>query len=140
MSEPVDVLLQIRDSSRDPVKASLELKHLGVGVRARRAIVRLLICWVLAGVSVLVPLMHFVLVPGFFIAGFVLATLAFRATVEVQSPKVPCPKCAQLTPIEAGSTGWPVTIWCAACGTTFFARPAPLEVQKQNPSSEVSST
>ena len=140
MSETVDVILQIRDSTREPVKSSLEVEHLNVGVRARRAVLRLLICWVLAGVSVLVPLMHFVLVPGFFIAGFVLATLAFRGTVEVRSPKIACPKCAQVTPIEAGSTGWPVTIWCAACGTTFFARHGPAQAQKEEPSSVVSCT
>lgn len=140
MSEAVEVLLQVRDSTRAPVTATLELEPLGVPVRARRAALRLIVCWVLAGVSVLVPLMHFLLVPGFFIAGFVLATLAFRATVEVRSPKVACPKCAQTTPIEAGTTGWPVTIWCAACGTTFFARRAAPELQKQKPSSEVSST
>ena len=140
MNETVDVMLQIRDSAREPVKATLELKHFTVGVRARRAALRLIACWALAGVSVLVPLMHFVLVPGFFIAGFVLAALAFRATVEVCSPKIACPKCAQVTPIEAGTTGWPVTIWCAACGTTFFARHAPADAQKQKPSSEVSAT
>lgn len=138
MTETVDVTLQIRDSTRAPTHSTLEVAHLGAGVRARRAATRLFICWALAGVSVLVPLLHFVLVPGFFIAGFVLAALAFRAAVEVRSPKVPCPKCAQQTPVEAGTTGWPVTIWCAGCGTTFFARP--VEAQKQKPSSEVSST
>ncbi|MEO5970783.1 MAG: hypothetical protein ABIQ95_12725, partial [Bdellovibrionia bacterium] len=31
------------------------------------------LCWVAAGLSVFIPLLHFILVPGFFIAGPILA-------------------------------------------------------------------
>ncbi|MFT3708445.1 MAG: hypothetical protein QM817_12405 [Archangium sp.] len=119
----VDVQLQIRDSERQPVDAQLELAPIPVGRRAMRAGVRLAICWAIALPCVLVPLLHFVLVPGFVLAGVIMAVLAARATVEVTSPSITCPKCTKLTKIEAGTTGWPITIWCSECSTTFFARP-----------------
>jgi hypothetical protein len=125
MSEPCPVALQIRDSARAPTKATLEIEAIPFGRRLGRGAVRLLFAWVIGVFCVLVPLLHFVLVPGFLIAGPVLAWLAVRATVEVKSASVTCPKCAKEAPIEAGSTGWPVRLRCVACGTTFSARSDP---------------
>ena len=117
------VALQIRDSAREPVVTQLELTDLALGKRVGRALSRLALLWVLAVCSVLVPLLHFVLVPGFFISGLVLAVLAFRDTVVLVSPRLVCPKCGLETDVEAGSTGWPLSLQCTHCGTTFFAKP-----------------
>lgn len=123
MAEPVAVSLQIRDSSRAPTPATLEVEVLSPGARLQRAGVRLLVAWGLALFSVFIPLLHFVLVPGFFLAGPVLAFLAGRATVRVVSVSVACPKCTQGAPIEPHTTGWPAGLRCVACGTTFCAVP-----------------
>jgi len=123
MSQTVDVMLQIRDSQRDPVPAKLEVEHINPGQRAGRAAVRLVILWVLAVGAILIPLLHFVLVPGLFIMGPVLAWFAFRATVKVLSTSITCPKCQANSTIEKGLTGWPVTLRCSSCSTTFFATP-----------------
>lgn len=121
-NSPWPVSLQIRDSAREPTPAVLELEPIPVATRVGRAAVRLVGAWVLAVACVLVPLLHFVLVPGFFLAGPVLAWLAFRETVVVKSERITCPKCGQETPIEPGSKGWPVGLRCTPCGTTFSAR------------------
>ena len=115
------VLLRIRDSAREPVGATLQVEPLPAGSRLGRGVVRLVVCWVLAVAFVLVPLLHFVLVPGLFILGPVLAWLATRATVRVRSERIDCPKCGKETGIEAGTTGWPVSLRCCFCSTTFLA-------------------
>lgn len=124
MAHPVPVALQIRDSARAPTPATLKVEVLSPGARLQRVGVRLGVAWGLAVFSVLIPLLHFVLVPGFFLAGPALAFLAGRATVRVLSPSVTCPKCGQRAPIEPNTTGWPAGLRCIACGTTFSAVPA----------------
>lgn len=119
----MNVSLQIRDSQRDPVTAELEVTAFGIGQRIGRAAIRLVVCWALAVATVFVPLLHFVLVPGFAVLGPVLAFLAFRPTVKVTSPTVTCPRCGERSTIEDGTTGWPATLRCSHCSTTFFAKP-----------------
>lgn len=124
MSQTIEVTLQIRDSQRDPTTAQLDVETFSTGQRAGRALVRLGALWVLAVGSVLIPLLHFVLVPGFALLGPVLAFFAFQPTVKVTSKSVTCPKCAQTSTVEDGATGWPVTLRCSQCSTTFFASPS----------------
>lgn len=118
------VTLQIRDSQRDPVNTELEFEHINLGQRIGRAAIRLVVCWALAVATFFIPLLHFVLVPGFVVVGPVMAFLAFRSTVKVTSTSVTCPKCEKVSTIEKGLTGWPVTLRCSHCSTTFFARPS----------------
>jgi hypothetical protein len=117
------VALQIRDSAREPLVSELEISTIPAGTRAMRAATRWVGLWVLAVGSILVPLLHFVLVPGFFIAGPLLAMLAFRETVVVTSTQVTCPKCGKQSGIETGTTGWPAGLRCTHCSTTFSAKP-----------------
>ncbi len=121
--QPVD--LNIMDSQRTPVRTELKVDSIAAGQRLGRGLVRLLICWALAVACILVPLLHFVLVPGFVLLGPVLAWKASAATVSVSSTEVTCPRCSTLTPVEPGTTGWPARLWCASCGTTFLARRVP---------------
>ncbi|MGV3620537.1 MAG: hypothetical protein ACO1OB_06955, partial [Archangium sp.] len=71
----------------------------------------------------IIPLLHFVLPPAFAIVGVVMAVLAFLPTDKVTSTRVLCPKCGKLSAIEEGTTGWPATLRCSHCSTTFFAKP-----------------
>lgn len=121
---PID--LTIMDSQRTPSRVELAVEPIPLGKRAVRALLRLGACWGLAVACIFVPLLHFVLVPGFLVAGPVLAWLGARATVVVKSERVTCPRCNVETPVEPGSTGWPIRLWCASCGTTFFGRPVPV--------------
>lgn len=129
MTESWPVALQIRDSAREPTRAMLEIEVIPFAKRLGRAAVRLLGAWVLAVGCVLVPLLHFVLVPGFLLAGPVLAWLAVRESVVVKSTSIACPKCGKDAPIETGTTGWPAGMRCGSCGTTFSARSDPTPSQ-----------
>lgn len=119
----IPVALRIRDSLREPTHAELAVEDIPMPKRVMKAAIRLVLLWVLAVACIFIPLLHFVLVPGFAVAGVVFAVLAAKGSVEVKSTEVTCPKCGQVTPIEKGRTGWPVGLWCKKCGTSFSAVP-----------------
>lgn len=61
--------------------------------RARRTVFGLGLMWGLAGVSIFLPILHFVLVPGFLLAGPLVAILQFTETRRIKSMKGSCPRC-----------------------------------------------
>ena len=63
--------------------------------RMRRAVLTLLACWALAAVTILVPIAHFVLVPGFFVAGIVLLLKRLREGATVVGVQGVCPYCKE---------------------------------------------
>ena len=52
------------------------------GDRIQRALTRLGLLWLLAGVTLFIPIAHFVLVPGFLIAGPVMAWLTYKVSQQ----------------------------------------------------------
>lgn len=56
---------------------------------------KLFLFWSLAGVSVFIPLAHFILVPTFLLAGAVSFILHFNKTHIVRDLSFNCPKCQQ---------------------------------------------
>jgi hypothetical protein len=87
--------------------------ELGLVQRVGRAVVALLVCWALALVSVFIILAHFVLVPGFLIAGPVLAYLRFRVARAVTSIDGACPRCGIEQEFDPPS--WGRTVICPRC-------------------------
>lgn len=121
----VPVLVRIRDSTREPVTSELEVETLALPSRLMSGLRMLLLSWALAVAAIFVPLLHFVLVPGLFVAGPILGWLATRSTIRVKSTVITCPKCGQETAIEPRSKGWPVALRCSHCSTSFSAAQKP---------------
>jgi len=84
--------------------------------RIRRAAAALAVAWAAALVSVFIPLAHFVLVPGFLVAGLV----AFRARLGAQDVAIDgrgtCPDCGQEQALDVkGRWQVPRAVTCRAC-------------------------
>lgn len=110
-------------SGKDPVAThAVEVRVLGAGARAKRAVGRLLLCWGAALPTVLIPLLHFVLPPTLLIAGVVLGVRAFGQRVEGGAGQLPCPKCAAAVSTQ-GEFGWPLGLYCASCAASIEVRP-----------------
>ncbi len=74
------------------------------------------ICWVASVVSIIIPLLHFVLVPGFFLAGpIVFATILSRERV-IKGGRAKCPRCAAEFKIERSVFKFPMLDRCTGCG------------------------
>ena len=90
--------------------------------RMARAGKGLAMAWGAALVSVFIPVAHFLLVPGFFLAGLVVFVKKMRRSVVVDSVHGTCPDCKHEQAFDA-STGWhlPMHLTCANCSRLLTA-------------------
>jgi DNA-directed RNA polymerase subunit RPC12/RpoP len=94
--------------------------------RALRVLKGLLACWALAGLTVFIPIAHFVLVPGFFLGGIFLAA---RWSRQARTPVVAhgaCPACGDAARFEVrGRFERNKEAGCPACGGRVMLKPSP---------------
>jgi len=98
--------------------------------RLARAAKKLAVMWGLAIVSVLIPVAHFLLVPGFVVAGFVFAFTAARQRSAVLGGEGTCPACGKLFSISKCVDEWPLTDVCEHCQA--FLRIEKLQVPSES--------
>ena len=70
--------------------------------RAWRALRVLALCWGLGVLAILVPIAHFVLVPGFVLLGIALAVGRLREGATIVGVSGTCPRCGVERALEAG--------------------------------------
>lgn len=75
-------------------EATLVLDPLVPGRRIGRAVAGFGVCFGAALVSVLIPVAHFILVPGFLVAAFVVFVVRLGVTTLVVAAHGTCPDCA----------------------------------------------
>jgi len=98
------------------VPARVTVERHDSGERTRRALKALGACWGLALVSVIVPIAHFLLVPGFFVLGIVLALQRGREGASVRAVEGHCPRCnAERTFIASGALRSEMKAQCPVC-------------------------
>ncbi|MBJ94053.1 MAG: hypothetical protein CMP23_06185 [Rickettsiales bacterium] len=115
------VLVTARDS--EPVHGNVSLQDLSTGERRRRALKGLVICWILALISVPIMFFHFVLVPGFLIAGIVLYRIKFAESRLLTGGEIPCPGCQHPNQLGPQPEQWPMGLHCASCNLGISFEP-----------------
>jgi hypothetical protein len=96
--------------------ASATIVRHSMGRRAARALVALGACWGLALVAVFIPLAHFVLVPGLFLIGVILATYRAREAWSIVTVQGQCPRCRlEQTFTSAGRARGQSVVHCPNC-------------------------
>jgi len=84
----------------------------------KRGLQRLGFFWLLAGITLFIPLAHFVLVPGFLIAGPVVAYLTFKTSQVRDHSTGICPTCNENIKIAMDAKDeLPKWTYCPACNT-----------------------
>ncbi|MBL9039789.1 MAG: hypothetical protein JNG84_14830 [Archangium sp.] len=120
--QTLPVAFAIPDSARPPTVTPLTVVVLSTAERARRALARLGLTWAVGLACLIVPLLHFVLVPLGLLAGPVVAFLVWRRTVRV-SGQGTCARCGGSVDVPDGTFGWPVVVTCLACKTVLHLTP-----------------
>lgn len=69
--------------------------------------------------AILVPILHFVLVPLFFVLTGVFAVTTYLEDAEVLQAEIACPNCRKEVKWERESEEWPKTIRCPGCSYTL---------------------
>ena len=76
------------------------------------------------------PVAHFVLVPGFLVAGPIAAVSRYRKKSGVLGGEATCPACGARLVIEAREDAWPFLVHCGTCQAKAWVeradRPAPI--------------
>lgn len=72
--------------------------------------------WLIALITVFIPIAHFILVPSFFIAGPIMAFLRYRATSACKKITTRCPSCNKDVEIALeANVRLPMYTYCPAC-------------------------
>lgn len=98
---------------------SLPVRLMTRGERLLRAARTLALTWALAGLSIAIPVAHFVLVPGLLLLGPLLGLWSFRGGVVFAPARFPCPRCQNEVEVKEGVTGWPLKLFCRGCSTPW---------------------
>jgi hypothetical protein len=84
--------------------------------RVKRALAILGLFWLLAALSIPIVIVHWLLVPGFLIAGPIMAYRRYLSTATTENAAGQCPHCKQDVMIELDSTDTlPKWTYCPAC-------------------------
>ena len=104
----------------NPVPATAVARHRSIASRLGRAGVGLAIAWLLAFPAIFLPVLHFVLVPGFVIGGVVLAAMRLREESTLARLEGTCPRCrAALDVTPGGRFRLPRSVQCPHCRNTL---------------------
>ena len=108
-------------------QGALHVAVYGPQERMRRAAIAWGVAWGLALLSVPIPIAHFVLVPGFLIAGPVVGFLRYRRERSTEKLTGACPACGKdFEIVLQGSEEPPLRTYCPHCQ-------APLEALRELP-------
>lgn len=107
--------IRIENNGGESAAGVLHMKRFSKKERVIRALQGLGLMWALAIATAFIPLAHFVLVPGFLIAGPVMAILRYRVTESAVNATGECPTCHQAVtiPLEP-SARLPLWTYCPA--------------------------
>jgi len=103
-------------------QATLYCRTLDRNGRLLRSLKVLGICWGLAVLSVPILVFHFVLVPGFLIAGVFFFFVCLKEERIVLGAIVPCPDCGESTKLKSRALEWPVQLDCGGCSLALDLR------------------
>jgi hypothetical protein len=103
-----------------PAPAIAVVRHRSLASRLGRAGLGLLIAWLLAFPAIFLPVLHFVLVPGFVIGGMVLAAQRLREDRTLARVEGTCPRCgATFDAAPGGRFRLPRAVQCVHCKNTL---------------------
>lgn len=88
------IQIEFEDSSK--IWVDLPLVKFSFTDRVKRAVKTFTVLLAAAVFSILIPVLHFVLVPGFFISAFVMSILRFNQVSYIELNNFKCPKCSEL--------------------------------------------
>ena len=110
-----------KSSNSEPsMNAELQMTFYGDKDRLKRALMRLGLFWLLAIGSIPIIFAHWVLVPGFFIAGPLAAIMVYRIEQAVDHASGQCPTCKEQITIKLEPKDTlPKWTYCPSCNNSI---------------------
>jgi len=115
MSTTIHRSIRIENADNQSTIGQLHITTYSQQERTTRAIKMLALMWTFAIITVFIPLAHFVLVPGFLIAGPVIAYKRYQTAEHPSNADGECPTCKQPSSIHLEpSDTLPMWTYCSA--------------------------
>jgi hypothetical protein len=118
---PMPVIITAFDGRS--VDGEVTIEPLSGAARLRRALATLAFCWLLAVGAILVPIAHFVLVPGLLLAGPFIAMGAYKAERQVTGGTGSCPVCRTPIRFKKGAHPEGFSYSCRECRSLLRVTP-----------------
>jgi hypothetical protein len=109
----------IKSSSGKETITSVELRTLGAEERRKAAFKGLGICWGLMVLTAPLPPIHWVTVPGFFLAGFYMFFKRLGEKVHSCPFSFPCPECGKTVDVKDQTVKGEWELVCPHCRYTL---------------------
>ena len=110
--EPLQIVV-VGNQQKEP--GEIYLQTWSNAQRSWRAIRVFLLCWALAAISILIPILHFVMVPFFFFLGLIAPFFVVRRKSVILGGSGACPFCAKRFIILRSANDWPLQSVCGSC-------------------------
>jgi len=96
--------ISVKDDKGAASDGVLHYTSYNAGDRLGRAVIALVACLIVAGITLFIPIAHFFLVPAFLIAGPVLFYVRYKQTDAKEKVATHCPRCHESVEIELEAT------------------------------------
>lgn len=92
MATKQEITIEIQDDNNNKAAGTLFFTAYNPADRTTRAITALVVCWIIAAVTLFIPIAHFFLVPAFLIAGPVVAVSRYKQQDSKEKVEGTCPR------------------------------------------------
>jgi len=89
-----------------------------------KALTYLTASWCVAVLCILIPILHFVLVPAFFFLGIYLAVRVTKLKHLILSGTIKCPHCSHDVSLPKSAANWPHSEICQNCSSVLRITPS----------------
>jgi hypothetical protein len=117
----VPVIMQTFDNKVS--HGAMQVREVGPGIRVLRGLRSLALWWFCAACAVLIPVLHWVLVPGLTLVGPIMASRAFGFTRQVCGGGGNCPSCLQPVAFPRTPHADGFSLGCPRCRTSIAVKP-----------------
>lgn len=115
MYQMQNVIIRHRIDDRLHSQSKMDVVELSFYHRFLGALISLLICWAAAALAILIPVLHFFLVPLGLIAGLGIFIYKIRLKHRRSQTELVCPSCQAEFVVKSGSFNWPILETCSEC-------------------------
>jgi len=120
MPEQLTRNILLKSKACEPTRAVMHIETFSPQEQKIRAAKSLLGIWLVAALCVFIPIAHFILVPGFLIAGVVAASRKLKLAEEGREASGECPTCHHPVTIDLEkSSELPQWRKCPDCGNNL---------------------
>lgn len=108
----------------------IRVQHWSPPQRLSRALKLGTACWSGAAIAILIPFLHFLLVPALLIAGPIVAFIIYGQESVILGGEGLCPNCNATLPIARTSYEFPVSDLCSKCQYAVKIEPLATDLRK----------